>query len=115
MPVGGVAVYKDKVPPAGVGFDIACVNKVLTNLGLGDIKGRFPRLADETFVSMSFGIGHKNTTPLFTRFATTLPGMRSDFSKANLISRKRRGSSSGRGGQGTIMSTSLPMRLIASG
>ncbi len=39
MPVGGVAVYKDKVPPAGVGFDIACGNKaVLTNLSLGDIE-----------------------------------------------------------------------------
>ena len=41
MPVGGVAVHKNKVPPAGVGFDITCGNKaVLTSLGLGDIEGR---------------------------------------------------------------------------
>lgn len=65
MPVGGVAVYKDRVPPAGVGFDIACGNKaVLTNLGLGDIEGRLSRLADEIFASLSFGIGRKNATPV---------------------------------------------------
>lgn len=44
MPVGGVAVHKNKVPPAGVGFDNACGNKaVLTSLGLGDIEGRLSR------------------------------------------------------------------------
>ena len=68
MPVGGVAVYKDKVPPAGVGFDIACGNKaVLTNLRLGDIEGRLSRLADEIYASLSFGIGRKNATPVVHR------------------------------------------------
>ncbi|MCZ0964117.1 RtcB family protein [Paracoccus benzoatiresistens] len=68
MPVGGVAVYKDKVPPAGVGFDIACGNKaVLTNLSLGDIDRRLSRLADKIFASLSFGIGRKNTTPVVHR------------------------------------------------
>lgn len=65
MPVGGVAVYKDRVPPAGVGFDIACGNKaVLTNLSLGDIEGRLSRLADAIFAGLSFGIGRKNATPV---------------------------------------------------
>jgi tRNA-splicing ligase RtcB (3'-phosphate/5'-hydroxy nucleic acid ligase) len=65
MPVGGVAVYKDKVPPAGVGFDIACGNKaVLTNLRIEDIECHLSRLADQIFASLSFGVGRKNATPV---------------------------------------------------
>lgn len=63
MPVGGVAVYKDKISPAGVGFDIACGNKaVLTNLKYEDIKDRLSELADKIFNSISFGVGRKNET-----------------------------------------------------
>lgn len=65
MPVGGVAVYKDRIPPAGVGFDIACGNKaVKTNLKLEDIEDRLEPLADAIFASLSFGIGGTNPTPV---------------------------------------------------
>lgn len=68
MPVGGVAVYRDKVSPAGVGFDIACGNKaVLTDLSLADIEGRLSALADEIFATLSFGVGRKNATPVVHR------------------------------------------------
>lgn len=61
MPVGGVGVYKDKIPPAGVGFDIGCGNKaVKTNLKLDDIKDRLEPLADTIFETLTFGVGGDN-------------------------------------------------------
>ncbi len=63
MPVGGVAVYKDRISPAGVGFDIACGNKaVKTNLKLKDIEGRLVEFADTIFANLSFGVGLNNDT-----------------------------------------------------
>lgn len=63
MPVGGVAVYKDRIPPAGVGFDIGCGNKaVRTNLKLSDIEDRLEPLADEIFEKLAFGVGQANKT-----------------------------------------------------
>ena len=63
MPVGGVAVYKEKISPAGVGFDIACGNKaVKTNLNISDIADRLPVLADTIFSNLSFGVGLNNDT-----------------------------------------------------
>lgn len=62
MPVGGVAVYADRIPPAGVGFDIGCGNKaVRTTLNLADIQGRLAPLADEIHDSLAFGVGQANT------------------------------------------------------
>ncbi|MCX6046430.1 MAG: RtcB family protein [Chloroflexi bacterium] len=64
MPVGGVAVYKDKICPAGVGFDIACGNKAIkTNLKYEDIKNRLSEIADLIWHNLSFGVGLKNKTP----------------------------------------------------
>ncbi len=61
MPVGGVAVYKDKISPAGVGFDIACGNKaVKLNLKLADIKEELQELASRIWDTISFGVGKKN-------------------------------------------------------
>lgn len=61
MPVGGVAVYKDRIPPAGVGFDIGCGNKaVMTDLKLEDIEDRLEPLADEIFGALAFGVGQSN-------------------------------------------------------
>jgi len=61
MPVGGVAVYRDKVSPAGVGFDIACGNKaVQLNIKRSDIADRLGDLADEIYYELSFGIGLNN-------------------------------------------------------
>lgn len=61
MPVGGVAVYKDRIPPAGVGFDIGCGNKaVMTDLKREDIQNRLEVLADRIFDTLSFGVGQGN-------------------------------------------------------
>lgn len=61
MPVGGVAVYKDKICPAGVGFDIACGNKaVKLNVKYADIKDKLPEIANKIWDTFSFGIGQKN-------------------------------------------------------
>ena len=63
MPVGGVAVYKDRISPAGVGFDIACGNKaVKTNLKLSDIENDLVSFADSIFTNLSFGVGLNNDT-----------------------------------------------------
>lgn len=63
MPVGGVAVYKNKVSPAGVGFDISCGNKaVRLDVDYDSIKGRLPELAEQIWDNLSFGIGRKNET-----------------------------------------------------
>lgn len=65
MPVGGVAVYKDKICPAGVGFDIACGNKaVKLDITYSEIAGRLPEIADQIWDKMSFGVGRKNDTPV---------------------------------------------------
>lgn len=65
MPVGGVAVYRDKISPAGVGFDIACGNKaVKLNFKRSDLPEDLTELADTIFDSLSFGIGRKNPTPV---------------------------------------------------
>lgn len=61
MPVGGVAVYKNKISPAGVGFDIACGNKaVKLNLKYEDIKDNLEEIAENIWSQISFGIGRKN-------------------------------------------------------
>lgn len=65
MPVWGVAVYKNKISPSGVGFDIACWNKaVKLNIKYEDIKDRLPDIADKIWDRVSFGIGRKNDTPV---------------------------------------------------
>jgi len=63
MPVGGVAVYKDKICPAGVGFDIACGNKaVKLDVKYSAIKDRLLIIAQDIWEKISFGIGQKNDT-----------------------------------------------------
>lgn len=62
MPVGGVAVYKDKITPAGVGFDIACGNKAVrldvkaSDFQHEDLEG----IAEQIWKDISFGVGQKN-------------------------------------------------------
>lgn len=79
MPVGGVAVYKNAVSPAGVGFDIACGNKaVRLNLKALDIQMEdLSGLADRIFAELSFGVGRKNKDkvdhPLFDDLAWNIP------------------------------------------
>lgn len=58
QPVGGVVAYREHVSPAGVGFDIGCGNKaVMTDLDLDQVRGEVPRLMDEIFDKISFGMG----------------------------------------------------------
>lgn len=65
MPIGGVAAYRDKISPAGVGFDIACGNKaVLLDVRYEAIANEVGRLMDEIWSVLSFGIGRKNAEPV---------------------------------------------------
>ena len=60
VPIGAVALYKDAVPPAGVGFDIGCGNKaVKLDIKYKDIKDQ-EELADKIWSTISFGTGQKN-------------------------------------------------------
>src|SRR5690606_3830198 len=65
MPIGGVVAYRGLTSPSGVGFDIGCGNKaVRTNLKADDVRADIPRLMDEIFDQISFGIGRKNPQPI---------------------------------------------------
>jgi len=58
MPIGGVASYRDRVAPIGVGVDIACGNAAIrTDLSLSDISPHREALADEIASSIGFGLG----------------------------------------------------------
>lgn len=62
MPVGGVAAYRDKISPIGVGPDIACGNAAIrTDLYFDDIRDDLEELADEIANTISFGVGHSNS------------------------------------------------------
>jgi tRNA-splicing ligase RtcB len=61
MPIGGVVAYREHVSPSGVGFDIGCGNKAArTELTYGEIAGDVPRLMDEIFRRISFGVGRND-------------------------------------------------------
>lgn len=61
MPIGGVAAYREKVSPVGVGFDIACGNAAIrTDLRIDAVMARREALADEIQATISFGIGRTN-------------------------------------------------------
>lgn len=60
MPIGGVAAYENRVPIAGVGFDIACGNAAIrTDLDESELPDR-EELADAIHESLSFGVGRAN-------------------------------------------------------
>lgn len=62
-PIGGAVAYKNKISLSGVGFDIACGNKaVRTNILANDIN--VPKVMDEIFRRISFGIGRPNNEPV---------------------------------------------------
>lgn len=57
MPIGGVAAYRDRVSPIGVGADIACGNAaILTDLTAEEIRPRLEPLADEIASTIGFGL-----------------------------------------------------------
>lgn len=62
-PIGGAVAYKNKISLSGVGFDIACGNKAVRT----DIKANMielPKIMDEIYLQISFGIGRKNNQPV---------------------------------------------------
>jgi tRNA-splicing ligase RtcB len=62
-PIGGAIAYKDKVSVSGVGFDIGCGNKaVRTDIKVSDVN--IPKVMDEIFKRISFGIGRPNNEPV---------------------------------------------------
>lgn len=57
MPIGGVAAYRDRVSPIGVGVDIACGNAAIrTDLTVADIRADLEGLADEIADVIGFGM-----------------------------------------------------------
>jgi tRNA-splicing ligase RtcB (3'-phosphate/5'-hydroxy nucleic acid ligase) len=65
MPIGGVIAYPNHVSPSGVGYDIGCGNKaVATSLIYSDIRADLPRIMDEVFRRISFGMGRPNDEPV---------------------------------------------------
>ena len=76
MPIGGVAAYRNKVSPSGVGYDISCGNKaVLLDASADFVRSKIAEIMDEIFHTLSFGIGRKNNEavahPLFAADAAT--------------------------------------------
>lgn len=64
-PVGSVLVYKDKISPNGVGFDIACGNKaVKLNVHYLEIEEHIPTIMDDIWKNLSFGVGRNNAETL---------------------------------------------------
>src|SRR4051812_21083851 len=65
QPIGGAVAYPDYISPSGVGYDIACGNKaVQTDLLIDDVRDDVPRIMDEIFERISFGVGRKNAEPV---------------------------------------------------
>jgi len=65
QPIGGVVAYRDFISPSGVGYDIACGNKaVRTDVLVDDLRPDLPRVMDDIFRRVSFGIGRNNAEPV---------------------------------------------------
>ena len=63
MPIGGVLALKNKVMPAGIGYDIACGNcAAQTSIKADDLDAS--RIMDEVATVLSFGVGRKNNEPV---------------------------------------------------
>jgi tRNA-splicing ligase RtcB len=61
MPIGGVAAYQDHVSPSGVGYDQGCGNKcVRLDIKGEEVRAEIPKLMDEIWNVISFGVGRKN-------------------------------------------------------
>src|SRR4051794_24249150 len=61
MPIGGVVAYREHVSPSAVGFDIGCGCKAArTNLTYDDVASDVPRIMDEVFERISFGVGRND-------------------------------------------------------
>lgn len=62
FPIGGVGVYRDKISPSGVGFDIGCGNLLITtDAEPDDVRKNISAIMDDIFRNISFGIGRVNS------------------------------------------------------
>jgi len=65
QPIGGVLAYPEHISPSGVGYDIACGNKaVRTDVLVDDVRPHLPRIMDDVFRRISFGVGRSNDEPV---------------------------------------------------
>src|SRR3954468_15281560 len=65
QPIGGVIAYPEHVSPSGVGFDIGCGCKaVRTDVLAADLRPALPKVMDEVFSRISFGVGRDNEEPV---------------------------------------------------
>lgn len=65
QPIGAAIAYPDHISPSGVGYDIGCGNKaVRTDIRTDDLRAELPRVMDEIFDRISFGMGRKNDEPV---------------------------------------------------
>lgn len=70
-PIGGVAVYKDKISISGVGFDIACGNMaVKLPIKSNEIKD-WKEIGRKISLAISFGVGRVNNTRVEAEFLDT--------------------------------------------
>src|SRR5262245_25197303 len=65
QPIGGAVAYPEYISPSGVGYDIACGNKaVRSDVLVDDLRPDLPRVMDEIFARISFGVGRRNDEPV---------------------------------------------------
>ncbi|MBW3652078.1 MAG: RtcB family protein [Actinobacteria bacterium] len=65
QPIGGVLAYPEHISPSGVGYDIACGNKaVRTDVLVDEVRPDLPRIMDDVFRRISFGVGRRNAEPV---------------------------------------------------
>ncbi|HLP00054.1 MAG TPA: RtcB family protein [Fimbriimonas sp.] len=61
VPIGGVAAYRHRISPSGVGYDIACGNKaVRLDADANKVKAKINPIMDDVFKKISFGVGRNN-------------------------------------------------------
>jgi tRNA-splicing ligase RtcB len=83
QPIGGVVAFRHHVSPSGVGYDIGCGNlAVKTNIRIETLTPDVPRVMDEVWARVSFGMGRKNPErvdhPVLDDIAKSpVPGQRS--------------------------------------
>lgn len=65
VPIGGVVVYRDRISPSGVGYDIGCGNKaVQLDVPADEVRRNIATLMDDIAANLSFGMGRRNPTPV---------------------------------------------------
>lgn len=65
LPIGGVAAYREKVSPSGIGFDIACGSKaVRLDIPAAEVRANISTIMDDIVAAIAFGVGRTNAEPV---------------------------------------------------